>query len=414
MVVTLALMVPAASVGASGSNQTSQEVADEIVRLQGKADKTANAWAQAQIRQEELAGQIAQAQSQVDSSAAQFNQLQDQLAKLAVDRFMSGSSGSTGLLFASPIDQLQTEALSAAAYDAGAATLDEVETARTDLEVAQARLDALQADNDTVLATMADKQAQITAQLSQLEALRATLVDAEAKQAYADAVAKQKAKDEKARLDAQQAAVAQAASQAAAVAATSTSGPPTTTTFIVGGATVITPATSDTKPADSPLLPSAPDPAVGASDGGDESVAIALQVPQPDPVVSVSSFVCPVAGPVAFGDTWGDARSGGRHHEGVDIMSPFGTPEVAVVSGFATFKTNKLGGNVISLVGDDGNRYYYAHLSSREGGSRAVKQGEVMGYVGHTGDTSANHLHFEIHPGGGAAVNPYPTVRKYC
>ena len=77
-------------------------------------------------------------------------------------------------------------------------------------------------------------------------------------------------------------------------------------------------------------------------------------------------------------------------------------------------KSTNLGGNSISLAGDDGNGYFYAHLSSWEGGSRHVDAGEVVGYVGHTGDTTANHLHFEIHPGGGPAVNPYPTVRKYC
>lgn len=96
------------------------------------------------------------------------------------------------------------------------------------------------------------------------------------------------------------------------------------------------------------------------------------------------------------------------------MMSPFGTPLVAVVAGSATMKTNTLGGNVVSLTGVDGVRYYYAHLSSWEGSSRDVSAGEVIGYVGATGDTTANHLHFEIHPGGGAAVNPYPTVRKYC
>jgi murein DD-endopeptidase MepM/ murein hydrolase activator NlpD len=73
-----------------------------------------------------------------------------------------------------------------------------------------------------------------------------------------------------------------------------------------------------------------------------------------------------------------------------------------------------LGGNSISLAGDNGNGYFYAHLSSWEGSSRHVEAGEVVGYVGHTGDTTANHLHFEIHPGGGPAVDPYPTVRQFC
>ena len=96
------------------------------------------------------------------------------------------------------------------------------------------------------------------------------------------------------------------------------------------------------------------------------------------------------------------------------MMSPFGTPLVAVVAGSVNMKTNALGGNAIWLTGADGNKYYYAHLSSWEGSDRSVAAGEVIGYVGATGNTSANHLHFEIHPGGGAAVNPYPTVRRYC
>ena len=96
------------------------------------------------------------------------------------------------------------------------------------------------------------------------------------------------------------------------------------------------------------------------------------------------------------------------------MMSPAGTPLVAVVAGAADMRTNVLGGNIVSLMGVDGTRYYYAHLSAWEGSSRSVSAGEVVGYVGATGDTTANHLHFEIHPGGGAAVNPYPTVRQYC
>jgi murein DD-endopeptidase MepM/ murein hydrolase activator NlpD len=134
------------------------------------------------------------------------------------------------------------------------------------------------------------------------------------------------------------------------------------------------------------------------------------------PGVNAGGLICPVSGPMSFVDSWGDPRPGGRSHQGVDLMAPRGTPNVAVVSGSITMKSGGLAGNGVYLKGDDGNDYRYFHLDSYEGGARQVAQGDVVGYVGNTGDASggATHTHFEIHPGGGGPVNPYPAVRAVC
>ncbi len=73
---------------------------------------------------------------------------------------------------------------------------------------------------------------------------------------------------------------------------------------------------------------------------------------------------------------------------------------------------NRLGGNALWLDGDDGNSYYYAHFD-RYGKIGAGEAGDIVGYVGDTGDARGTpHLHFEVHPGRGPAVNPYPTARS--
>jgi murein DD-endopeptidase MepM/ murein hydrolase activator NlpD len=128
-----------------------------------------------------------------------------------------------------------------------------------------------------------------------------------------------------------------------------------------------------------------------------------------------TGIVCPVRGAVSFIDSWHAPRHQGQHM-GVDIMAARNTPDVAVVSGSVTYKAGGTSGNGAYLSGDDGNLYYYFHLERYEGGPRRVTQGEVIGYVGNTGDAkyTATHTHFEIHPGGGAAVNPYPSVRAVC
>lgn len=122
---------------------------------------------------------------------------------------------------------------------------------------------------------------------------------------------------------------------------------------------------------------------------------------------------CPVAGPSSFIDSWGDARSSGRRHEGVDMEADRGTPVVAVRDGSAEFKRSNLGGNAIWLTAATGERFYYAHLDDWAGESRDVRAGEVIGYVGQTGNARGDHLHFETRPGD-AAVNAFPLVDAAC
>ena len=127
-------------------------------------------------------------------------------------------------------------------------------------------------------------------------------------------------------------------------------------------------------------------------------------------------YLFPVAGPATFTNDWGYARPGGRSHQGIDLFAAMGTPVVAVADG-SLFNVghNGLGGWRLWVRDTSGNGFYYAHLSAYspvalEGAS--VTRGTVLGYVGDSGDAQGTspHLHFEIHPGGGGPVPPYPIV----
>jgi peptidoglycan LD-endopeptidase LytH len=134
-------------------------------------------------------------------------------------------------------------------------------------------------------------------------------------------------------------------------------------------------------------------------------------------VRTVSPIVFPVpdALPRDMANSFKAARDAGtREHQGVDIFAPRGTPVVAVTNGTAQADTNKLGGNVVWLFGGrTGPRFYYAHLDRWEvGGNARVRAGDVIGYVGNTGNarTTPPHLHFGIYDG--RAIDPMPFLRS--
>ena len=134
------------------------------------------------------------------------------------------------------------------------------------------------------------------------------------------------------------------------------------------------------------------------------------------PAMQLSVF--PVQGPCSFIDTWHDPRGNGRLHIGVDIIAPKGNLVYAVADGTITrtyhVGRDKLSGNGVRLTMADGTYFFYGHFDTIAPGIEVgvpVKAGQVIGTIGATGNTSTPHLHLEIHPGGGDAINPYPIMK---
>jgi murein DD-endopeptidase MepM/ murein hydrolase activator NlpD len=125
---------------------------------------------------------------------------------------------------------------------------------------------------------------------------------------------------------------------------------------------------------------------------------------------------CPVDGPHEVADNFGVmVRIQGvppHIHQGNDISAPEGTPIVAPFDGTAVAGHNDLGGNSVDVYGDLGH-VYNAHLSSY-GKLGPVSAGDIIGYVGTTGDATGPHDHFEWHPGDGDAVDPNPFLAVVC
>lgn len=125
---------------------------------------------------------------------------------------------------------------------------------------------------------------------------------------------------------------------------------------------------------------------------------------------------CPVDGTYVVSDNFGDVRQGPgipyHLHQGNDIMADTGTPIVAPFPGNAVANPNGLGGQAVEVYGDAGY-VYNAHLSAY-GKLGAVETGDIIGYVGSTGDATAPHDHFEWHPGNGDAVDPYDILMTVC
>ncbi len=355
-----------------------QEVNRILAESQDLGDAIQETWA----RQATLEAEIVELETSIEYARVRLAELQVRVEEVAVEMYMGSTSAAS------------LSALLAAGdggNGAGLKYLEEVRGGDSDV-INQLRLFRREVARQTERLAEASAEQQILA--ADLEEMASTLQDelVAAQGVYDRLVEQQRREEEERRRQEeerrQREAEERARAEEAARQATST-----TTTSAAATATTTAPSTTTTPPP-ATTTTSAPAP---APTGGS----------------------CPVAGAVSFTDTWGDPRSGGRTHRGVDMIAARGTPIVAIYSGtIRRITTSSLGGLSVYLWSDAGDMYYYAHLDGYGdiSAGQHVDQGHVIGYNGSSGNAPSwlPHLHFEFHPGGGSAVNPYPLVKGIC
>ncbi|MFN2606906.1 MAG: M23 family metallopeptidase [Acidimicrobiales bacterium] len=227
-----------------------------------------------------------------------------------------------------------------------------------------------------------------------------------------------------------------AAGTTTTVAAPATTRPvaPTTTTAAPAAGGPAPPSTTAPSTTTTTTLPPHVDPATAAAypgslarSGANNTGALldALKALEalgfsPDDAIRQGFGHFPVGGYASFRDDFGDFRAGPpvHTHEGNDVFAAFNTPVRAPFDGVVRYGSDPLGGLAVYLTEPDGTYFYICHLNAYApdvtSGS-TVAQGRVIGLVGDTGDAQggAPHAHFEVHPKGGAAVDPAPLLNQW-
>jgi murein DD-endopeptidase MepM/ murein hydrolase activator NlpD len=185
--------------------------------------------------------------------------------------------------------------------------------------------------------------------------------------------------------------------------------PPQASTETTPTTTDVTTTTDDPSSGDAPRLRTKP----GKGKRGEPLLKV-------QPKLTAGHYVFPVYGATSYVDTFGSARSDVSYHHGDDVFGALGQPLVACADGIVfSVGWNKIGGNRLWILDKQGNQFYYAHLSAFSTAAvngAHVKAGEVVGFMGNTGDAEGTpyHLHFEVHPvsflylGYDGAVDPTP------
>ena len=383
---------------------------EQLSETQERADAAAARYWEADLALYELSVEIANLSARTEVIDAEVAELRRRMIEIAVQRYIDSTTPPSILAGDDINRQAVVDALARFVSEGSLDIIDDYRRARDDLEQAQAELAERARHQQELIAQAAVAAAEVQAELSAIgdvylviaprlyeqDRLLDELEETERRR-LAEELQRRQAEEAR-RLEAARAAAA-AAQEAARAAgeevARAAAGQDTPAEPGAGALPPVTPGEPTAGPAPAAAAPVADLPVLRAASG----------------------WVCPLRGPFSHFDDFGAPRHYGGWHKGNDLISPTGTPVLAVESGRVEHRANRIGGNSAYLFADSGNYYYNTHLSAYENvGTGWVPAGAVIGYVGDSGNAAGlPHLHFEYHLGGrGNHINPYPIVHEAC
>lgn len=374
-----------------------ERAARAIADARDEVSAAAEAYMAASEEIDQLSDEQAELEVEVAALQGQVDALRQQVQQVAINRYTRSTAEGSPILegFGSPMEQMQIDALSEVIWDASDTSFDEFDSINRQLTLQQASLQRSQQRSVQRQADMAALQARAEDKVERLKKIEKERLKDAATRAALDA--------EQSRRAGVSTGVAQSTTRSAIASGTSLRSVVVSTGR--GGGTVNLGAGEATQAVRFGKGVGYPFEPFGS---GRRVTSLGIDY-------SKAKWVCPT-GPanVGFGSGFIVPGTPGRQHNGIDMFGKAGTPLVAVVDGTAKAVVQVQGGMNVFLYGNDGDFYFYAHLEAW-GQMGPVKKGTIIGYMGTTGHSGGNHLHFEWHPGGvGNPQDPFSKLSKYC
>ena len=411
----------------TGATDRLEAFLEDLDTTQRRGNELAGLFWQAQSGLEALDIEIVNNEAAAAELATQIADLRAEVKIIAVDQYMSRADDIDVGDHESESDRAAAEALARLVIGVDNTAIDQLAVIGAESDRLSASLAIQRSEQAATLAEVQATQQSIADELERLARLRsavaAELLDLEdalgeleqaESERQAAAAEQERIVEERRRAEAAAAAAAELARRVPTPAPTPVPTPAPTPVPTVVPTVVPNPQLPDPTPTVVPTVvpnPQLPDPT---------PTVVPTVVPNPQPATPLTptggGIVCPLGGPFTHIDDFSAPRVYGGVHRANDLISAQGTPVLAAASGSIDHRSSSVGGMSAHLKGDNGDYYFYTHLSGYENvGAGYVTAGTVIGYVGMTGNAPIPHLHFEIHSGGyGNYSNPYGPVRSAC